>query len=103
MLLEGNPAQFPTMSRLEMAVFACCLSAVGAGLAFFPMYYVIRFFRRQRRQSRSFLEVIGKASGAPAASGRLLIEHPPLIIAASEPSFNPPRGREAESSRVRAA
>jgi len=47
-----------------MAVFAYCLWVVGAGSVYFPMYYAIRFFRRRRRQSRSFLDVIGKGSAA---------------------------------------
>jgi len=97
------------MSRLEMAVFAYCLLVVGVGLACFPMYYAIRFFRRRRRQSRSFLEVIGKPAAAPTASGRILIEHPPLITLGSDPSLNPPRAGEDEPhgstqpARVRAA
>ena len=97
------------MSRLEMAVLAYCLLVVGVGLAYFPMYYAIRFFRRRRRQSRSFLEVIGKPAAAPTASGQILIEHPPLINVGSDPSLNPPQAGEHEpegstqSSRVRAA
>src|SRR5437762_14380855 len=96
MLLELNPARPPTMSRLEMAVFAFCLWVVGAGLAYFPMYYAIRFFRRHRRQSLSFLDVIGKGSAEPTASDRMLIEDPPLITAGSDPSFIPPRPAEPE-------
>jgi hypothetical protein len=92
-----------------MAAFAYCLSAVGAGLSFFPIYYAIRFFRRRRRQSRSFLQVIGKASEAPIDSDRPLTEHPLLLTPSTEPSLNQPRGAEAEplqptqSSGARAA
>lgn len=78
-----------------MAAFAYCISVAGAGLVF-PMYYAIRFFRRRRRHSRSFLEVIGTASAAQVDSDRPLIEHPPLITASMEPSLNQPRAAEAE-------
>src|ERR1051325_2374399 len=98
------------MSRLEIAVFACCLSVAGAGLVFFPMYYAIRAFRRRRRQSRSFLDVIGNASTVPTASDRIIIEHPPLITVGTGPDFNTSRAAEpgplgptAQSSRARAA
>lgn len=92
-----------------MAVFACCLLVVGVGLAYFPMYYAIRFFRRRRRRSRSLLDVIGRAPAAPTASDRILIEHPALITMGADPSLNPPRAaedvphRSTEPSRIRAA
>ena len=93
------------MSRIEMAVLACCLLVVGVGFGFFPIYYAVRSSRRRRRrQARSFLEVIGKASAAPTAS-----EHPPLITVGSDPRFNPPRAaadephESTQPSRVGAA
>jgi hypothetical protein len=87
------------MSRLEMAVFAYCLLVVGVGLAYFPMYCAIRFFRPRRRQARSFLDVIGKAPAAQTASDWILIEHPPLITVGRGPSIDPPRGAEDEPHR----
>ena len=92
-----------------MAVLAYCLLVVGVGLAYFPMYYAIRFFRRRRRQSGSFLEVIGTSAAAPTASDRILIEHPPLITFGGDPGLNPPQAGDdephgsAQPSRVRAA
>jgi hypothetical protein len=40
--------------------------------------------------------VIGKASAAPTASDRILIEHPPLNTVGSDPSIDPARAAEDE-------